>query len=525
MERPALKQLLADIDARKIDTVVVYKVDRLTRSLADFAKIIEIFDARRVSFVSVTQQFNTTSSMGRLTLNVLLSFAQFEREVTGERIRDKIAASKRKGMFMGGRVPFGYDLRDRKLIINKKEAEQVEQIFSHYIELGCVRKLKQHLEKKGIKSKTRIGLSGKKTGGTPYSRGALYRILSNRTYLGEVFHKGNVYPGEHAPIIDRAIWDQVQANLAKNAHARRHGTSAIEPSILRGLVYDPQGNRFTPTHAVKNGKRYRYYTSQKIIQHRTMACGQPARIPARDLERLVLTELRDFFATTEKTSDALITNEVDLATARALIQASHQYAREIDTGEPSEIHEKLSGIVSAIVIDEELIYIHVSKSGTRARLLQDGSAASQVSKLTSEHEEKPIVLAVPAKVKRCGMETRLIIPVAADNLNKKPAPALVKAVSRAYEWVYRLETGEFENVRAIARATGLAPRHVRLILRSAFLSPNMVEAIIEGSQPLELTLASLLKEIPLSWAAQHSKVGLSGPTHRQKEKIADRRSS
>jgi len=200
MERPALKQLLADIEARKIDTVVVYKVDRLTRSLADFAKIIEAFDGRGVSFVSVTQQFNTTSSMGRLTLNVLLSFAQFEREVTGERIRDKIAASKRKGMWMGGRVPLGYDLKERRLIIDKGEAEQVCEIFKMYLELGCVRKLKAHLDKKKARTKIRIGPSGVKTGGGTYSRGGLYKILGNRIYRGEVFHKGNSLPASTRPL-------------------------------------------------------------------------------------------------------------------------------------------------------------------------------------------------------------------------------------------------------------------------------------------------------------------------------------
>ncbi|HEV2464485.1 MAG TPA: recombinase family protein [Acidobacteriaceae bacterium] len=233
MERPALKRLLADIDAKRIDTVVVYKVDRLTRSLADFAKIIEVFDARGVSFVSVTQQFNTTSSMGRLTLNVLLSFAQFEREVTGERIRDKIAASKRKGMWMGGRVPLGYELKDRRLMIHKQEADQVREIFRLYLEIGCVRKLKAKLDASGIASKVRISRTGRKSGGATYSRGALYKILGNRIYLGEVPHKESSYAGEHQAIINSELWRQVHAKLAENAHARRHGTNASTPSLLR----------------------------------------------------------------------------------------------------------------------------------------------------------------------------------------------------------------------------------------------------------------------------------------------------
>lgn len=266
MDRPGLKGLLADIDARKIDTVVVYKVDRLTRSLADFAKIIEVFDARGVSFVSVTQQFNTTSSMGRLTLNVLLSFAQFEREVTGERIRDKIAASKRKGMWMGGCIPLGYDVRERRLVVNPKEAEQVRQIFRLYLEFGCVKKLKAHLDAHGAKSKVRVSKSGNKSGGGAYSRGALYKVLRNRTYLGEVPHKDQSYPGDHEAVIDQELWEKVRSRLRESIRGQRYGRDAAAPSLLRGLVYDADGNRFTPSHAVKRGMRYRYYVSQLAIE-------------------------------------------------------------------------------------------------------------------------------------------------------------------------------------------------------------------------------------------------------------------
>ena len=266
MERPGLKSLLADIDAKKVETVVVYKVDRLTRSLADFAKIIEAFDARGVSFVSVTQQFNTTSSMGRLTLNVLLSFAQFEREVTGERIRDKIAASKRKGMWMGGPAPLGYDVKDRHLIVNEKEAEHVREIYRLYLKFGCVKKLKADFDERRVKSKIRISSSGRSTGGTSYSRGALFKILRNRLYLGEVPHKEQSYPGRHAAIVDRDLWDKVRMLVAENIHARRYSTNAKSPSALCGLLYDEDGTRFTPTHTCKRGKRYRYYVSQKVIQ-------------------------------------------------------------------------------------------------------------------------------------------------------------------------------------------------------------------------------------------------------------------
>ncbi len=250
IDRPALQQLLADIQEGRVDIVVCYKVDRLTRSLADFAKIVEIFDAKGVSFVSVTQQFNTTTSMGRLTLNVLLSFAQFEREVTGERIRDKIAASKKKGMWMGGVPPLGYQCRDHKLIVIPSEAETVQHIFRRYASLGSVRLLQQDLHASGVRSKSWISAAGRRWGGKPLARGALYLMLRNRIYRGEIVHKDQYYPGEHEPIIDEPLWEEVQAKLAANAVERTTGERTLSPSLLAGLLYDGQGHRMTPSHAV-----------------------------------------------------------------------------------------------------------------------------------------------------------------------------------------------------------------------------------------------------------------------------------
>ncbi len=251
IERPAFQRLLKDVGAGRIDVVVVYKVDRLTRSLSDFAKIVDIFDQHAVSFVSVTQQFNTTSSMGRLTLNILLSFAQFEREVTGERIRDKIAASKKKGMWMGGLPSLGYDVKDRKLIVNETEAETVRHIFRRYVELKSVRELKQDLDSAGVVSKVRTASDGSPYGGQPLARGALYLMLQNRIYCGEVVHKGKSYPGEHEPIINEAHWNDVQAILSKNRVDRANGKSGNGPSLLTGILFDAQGGRMSPTHATK----------------------------------------------------------------------------------------------------------------------------------------------------------------------------------------------------------------------------------------------------------------------------------
>src|ERR1700738_4597979 len=248
MDRPALQQLLADVTAGRVDTVVVYKIDRLTRSLADFAKIVEILDARGASFVSVTQQFNTTTSMRRLTLNVLLSFAQFEREVIGERIRDKIAASKQKGMGMGGVAALGYQAQDRKLVVVDSEAEIVRLIFRRYAELGSVRLLKDELEARNIQSRLRrTSGAGRISGGKPFARGALYLMLQNRIYRGEIVHNQQCHPGEHKPIIDKPLWDAVQTQLAGNA-AQREGGQTRPPSLLAGMLFDRDGNRMTPSH-------------------------------------------------------------------------------------------------------------------------------------------------------------------------------------------------------------------------------------------------------------------------------------
>src|SRR3954471_3762628 len=291
LNRPALQRLLADIGDRRIHVVVVYKVDRLTRSLADFAKLVELFDAHAVSFVSVTQAFNTTNSMGRLTLNVLLSFAQFEREVTSERIRDKIAASKRKGMRMGGPVPLGYDIENKKLVINPEEAERVRLIFRRYLELGCLTKLLSDLEERGIVTKSSRLANGKTRGGIPFTKGPLHYLLTNRVYIGEVVHKDRHYPGEHESIVDKTLFDAVQTALASRAHARDHAR-INDASLLVGRIFDDRGNRMTPSTAKHNGARYRYYVSAPLSQGRKEHAGSIARVSAPDIEALVIDALR-----------------------------------------------------------------------------------------------------------------------------------------------------------------------------------------------------------------------------------------
>ena len=361
MDRPALKLLLSDIAEGKVDVVVVYKIDRLTRSLFDFAKIVEAFEAKDVSFVSITQQFNTSTSMGRLTLNVLLSFAQFERELAGERIRDKIAASKKKGMWMGGLPPLGYDVKDRKLVVNDEEARTVLHIFRRYIELRSVRALKTELEQAGIRSKRRILTDGTACGGQKLSRGALYLMLQNRIYRGEITHKGNAYPGEHQPIVDQALWDQVQATLAENRIDRKTGAYARQPSLLAGLAFDETGERLTPSHAVKKGTRYRYYVSRSLIVGSAKDHATGRRIPAGNLESLVINRLRAFFADQGAVLDAVRNEHPDGTHQKRLISRGRQIAEELPTMAPDQTRAMLMSLVTRVDLKPDRVEIKMRR--------------------------------------------------------------------------------------------------------------------------------------------------------------------
>src|ERR1700687_745960 len=317
-DRPDLQRLLEDIRARKIDVIVVYKVDRLTRSLADFAKLVELFDAHRVSFVSVTQQFNTTTSMGRLTLNVLLSFAQFEREVTSERIRDKIAASKRKGLWVGGTLPLGYEMKEGKIAIVEEEAELVRLIFRRYLELGSVNEVLRDLSERNIRTKTRLLSTGATRGGIPFGRGALYYVLSNHFYIGEVKYKNEILPGEQPPIMDRVLFEAVrQKSLAQWSH--RTVVRNKSDHLLTGLLFDDAGHRMIPTHATKAGVRYRYYVSTPVLhgEAKTASTGSVSRIPAADMEDIVLRSLKEYLAVKQ---DGSTSSAVRLENREALAQ-------------------------------------------------------------------------------------------------------------------------------------------------------------------------------------------------------------
>lgn len=511
LERPALTRLLEDIGAGKVDVVVVYKVDRLTRSLGDFAKIVEQFDAHGVSFVSITQQFNTTSSMGRLTLNILLSFAQFEREVTGERIRDKIAASKRKGMWMGGRVPLGYDLKDRKLIVNKAEAALVSRIFSRYVELGCVAKLKAELDAKGVTSKIRVSKGGRRSGGRPYSRGALYDILQNRIYLGEIPHRGQSYPGEHAATIPNDLWDRIQTLLRTNNQARRNGLKAAAPSLLAGMLYDDRGNRLTPSHAVKKGKRYRYYVSQALIQGRPDRRGAAARIPAHDIETLVGRRLCAFLGSAREVRNAVGLPADDAATQRALITAAKTRATGWTKAAPVEARAFLRCIVLRITLGEGSAEIVFNKQGLRAALLGMGQPLEPSRDRHQEmtEEDNVIHLTFDAQIKRCGGEVRLIVPGAASgDTPARPSAPLIKAIARAHSWYEQLLSGSATQY-SIAKQNSVNDTYVNRIIRCAFLAPDIIESILEGRQPVDLTLDKLINNLPIHWDGQRRVLGFA----------------
>ena len=281
LERPALKRLLGDIDAGKVDVVVVYKIDRLSRALMDFSRLVELFDQHKVTFVSVTQSFNTTTSMGRLTLNVLLSFAQFEREVIGERIRDKFAASRKRGMWMGGWAPLGYEVRERKLVVNEVDAKLVRSIFERFLKIGSATTLARELIEENVRNKY----------GKLIDKGILYKMLSNPVYIGVAMHKGVSYPGEHIGIIDRKIWDKVQARLQESPRKRAAATRAQTPSLLKGIIFGPTGVAMSPTHTRKNGRLYRYYLSQSVLKQGSGDCPV-ARVPAAEIEKIVIDQVR-----------------------------------------------------------------------------------------------------------------------------------------------------------------------------------------------------------------------------------------
>ena len=426
--------------AGQIDVVVVYKIDRLTRSLADFAKLVEIFDAKSVSFVAVTQQFNTTTSMGRLTLNVLLSFAQFERELSSERVRDKVAASRKKGKWTGGSVPLGYDVKDKKLVVNPSEAKTVRTIFTRYLALKSFQKLIDELNDKGIVTKKRQ-LADKIVGGIPFTYGPLAYLLRNRTYLGETGHGGHWFSGEHEPIIARGIFDEVQRLLKINSAGRR-GRRHKSNALLTGLLFDDRGNRMSPSYSIKRGVRYPFYVSSALLRGRKSQAGSVPRVSAAEIEAAVMIALRT--RSQGDDSEGLSSrNLVEQKISRVVVQAKRL---KITLKGVNEIDELIEAPWSA-------------KSRDFAQIKDENGS----------------------------------------NRDRAPNPHLVQALVRAHAWLRLLSTEKYNSINALAAAVDVHPKVIRNRIRLAFLAPTLTSAILKGSQPATLNLQVLNRAIPMHW--------------------------
>jgi site-specific DNA recombinase len=515
MDRPALQRLLDDIRAGKIDVVVVYKVDRLTRSLADFAKIVEVFDAQGVSFVSVTQAFNTTTSMGRLTLNVLLSFAQFEREVTGERIRDKIAASKKKGMWMGGQPSLGYDVRDRKLLVNETEAATVRSIFRRYLELGTVRALRDDLTTAGVVSKRRKAADGSPYGGQRFSRGALYLMLKNRIYRGEIVHKGTAFPGEHAAIVDEDLWRRVQSQLEENRTERREGDRAREPSLLAGVVLDASSEPMTPTHAVKKGTRYRYYISRRLIAGPAIAESQGQRVPASNLEGLVISRLRALLADPVEFLNAISNGERDAPTQKRLRDAASTLSARWEHLPTATQHDLVRSILVSAQVHANRIDLDVGSARLVSWLSNQGDDRGMIegNRTSSPHadgsEQTLTRLSIPASLQRTGKEMKFMVEGVA---NSAPADTtLVRLLVRGQKIAKRMFVPNCPPLEAIAREERITASYATRLVRLAFLAPDIVAAILAGKQPPGLTANRLMADtrLPLDWRDQRAALGFA----------------
>lgn len=486
LERPGLERLLTDLDAGLIDLVLVYKVDRLSRSLADFARLIEQFDEKSISFVSVTQQFNTASSMGRLTLNVLLSFAQFEREVTSERIRDKIAASKMKGLWMGGICPLGYNVVDKQLQVNPKEAEQVNALYQQYLVFRCIRKLRSWSIDQKITSKRWVTANGKQKGGSTFSRGALYSILKNPLYIGKIHHQSELYDGKHQQILSEGLWQQVQDQLAHNRRKHSYRTEAKAPALLAGLLVDDKGNPMSPTHTKKGQRRYCYYVSQAKLQMRPEDTGSVINVSADTLEPSVIQTLIAFLTDTHQLLDHLPTETLYPEQQESVLSLAKQMAQTLQNGSINEKIELFSLLIDHIQISRTKLKVTVYHEGLLESLLSDDIDIRYLS------IQQPIVLTKAIHLKRMGIESKLIVE---DQPSSKPhtlsEDALGRGTLQAMKWLQDLITGKCDSLNTIAKQEDVNPRFIRQRLNLALLPPEILLRICDGEIPKGMTLEQL----------------------------------
>jgi site-specific DNA recombinase len=470
LERPALRRLLADIAAGKIDIIVVYKVDRLTRSLLDFSRLVETFDKHDTSFVSITQSFNTTSSMGRLTLNMLLSFAQFEREVTAERIRDKIAASKAKGMWMGGTPPIGYRPDGRSLAIVDEDAGLVRDIFRRYLEIRNVRLLTEQLERDRILTPARLTATGKRFGGVSFSRGQIYKLLSCPTYVGDVVHQGKTFAGLHTAIVARDVWEQAQQILASNTRGEGKRTRRPTASLLAGKVTDSCGEPLVPVHSTKGQRRYRYYVSS-ALQHGKARQG--LRVPARELEKLVVDRLAQAF------DDPLqLMVDADLMPQPDQIGVLDETGRAQAALLRSGQRELCDRLVAAVRIERAGVGIDCD----RAQL-------ADVLGLSHNGGAEMLTLVSDAQLSRSGLAMRLVQGERASG----PESSLIRLLGKANLYWRELRLGQLD-IKRLAERENISAPYITRVLRLAFLSPRVVEAILSGKQKRGITMLSLFSD-------------------------------
>ena len=483
LNRPGLQRLLQAMREGKLDVIVVYKVDRLTRSLSDFAKIVDALDAAGASFVSITQAFNTTTSMGRLTLNVLLSFAQFEREVISERVRDKVAASKAKGMWMGGRIPIGYDAIDRKLVVNQTESETVQAIFRRYLELGTVPALVEDLKRRGITTKAQLHRDGTNSGGVPYSRGGLYHLLTNPLFQGKVPHNGQIYEGEHDAIVDDALFNQVREKLRANISDRARGAQAKSPTLLAGMIRDHVGRPMSPHHAVKEGRRYQYYVSNE--PNPAIAPGL-LRLPAGPLDEAILLAMDELLhGPSIIPPDTLSAHELGQASQSAL-----EAARALVTSSRSEQRHFLRKIVLRITVHPR----QIEATCSRGALL----AALAVATLPESQDERIALQVGLRPVGGQGLRMRIEPRRGTDQTEDK----LTQMLARAHEALDRLQNTH-EPIEREER------RNLNRTARPAFLAPDIVTAILAGSQPAGIAVRRITRSdgLPLDWSEQRTALG------------------
>ena len=437
---------------------------------------------------------------------MLLSFAQFEREIAGERIRDKIAASKKKGMWMGGYPPLGYDVRDRKLVITPHEAETVRDIFRRYLELGAVSALRDDLNQQGITSKQRIDKNGKSTGGKPFARGALYHMLKNRIYIGEIVHKDSSYPGEHPPIIERSLWDAVAKRLEDNTHDRADGLGFQEPSLLTGILYDGEGCRLTPSHAVKTGKRYRYYVSNSLITGPRSAAPRGRRVPASDIETLVGKAVKDFLSSGAAVFEALSGTEFEKVDRQQILSSAADLALGWEERTPAERRAMIRRIVCRVVIQAERIDVEIDRWQVFDALTKPEKQQTRRHG-QSDGGQETFVLKIDAVLKRAGQGMRLVVR---DATAQAPNTTLISLFVKAFDVREKILNGTGESIEASARRIKTNANYITALLRISFLAPDIVAAVLDGRHPTTLTARNFITKthtLPRDWSLQRRHLG------------------